>query len=117
MGKMLSKLADAECAALVANHDEPDERCKTCAFTAGTVPNGCIQTQSDATKAVIEDVPFMCHSHKDARGNYDRICHGWFAVRRIVDRKEKADGKKMEPVPWAFSPPDAPIAEQPKAHP
>lgn len=105
MGKMMAQLADAECASLAAQ-GEDDERCKTCAFRAGTVPNGCIQTQSDAVKAVVEDVPFMCHSHISPSGQHTTICHGWFAVRRIADRKEKREGKKLPPAPWDFSPPD-----------
>jgi hypothetical protein len=32
---------------------EPDTRCKSCALTLGTVPNGCPQTMMDAFKAVI----------------------------------------------------------------
>jgi len=105
MGADLARLADAECAAL-ARDGEEDERCKTCAFRAGTVPNGCIQTQSDATKAVVEDVPFMCHQHQDKNGRYDRICYGWFAVRRIIVRRERVTGEKLPPCPWEFSPPD-----------
>lgn len=80
---------------------EPDERCKTCAFRLGTVPNGCIQTQLDALKAVLEDVPFMCHQRME------RICHGWFAARVAVDRAELARGTKLDMTcPWEFSPPD-----------
>lgn len=104
MGAEMAKLADAENKALQAV-DEPDERCKTCAFTAGTVPNGCLQTQMDALKAVVENVPFMCHAHKDKAGNYDRICHGWFLVSRIAKRYEKAKGE-LPKVDWDFSPPD-----------
>lgn len=105
IGKLTARLADAECANL-AKQGEEDERCKTCAFRAGTVPNGCIQTQSDAMKAVVEDVPFMCHAHKNASGHYNKICFGWFAVRCIADRREKATGEKLPPVSWEFSPPD-----------
>jgi hypothetical protein len=105
LGKLTARLADAECISLAAQ-DEPDERCKTCAFRAGTVPNGCFQTQSDAIKAVTDDVPFMCHTHQDASGRYDCICYGWFAVRRIADRMEKATGEKLPRAPWEFSPPD-----------
>jgi hypothetical protein len=109
MGKDMARLADAEWAALTATGEE-DDRCTTCAFRAGTVPNGCFQTQSDAVKAVCENVPFMCHSHQDKHGRYDRICGGWFAVRRIANRKERATGEKMPAAPWDFSPPDAPEA-------
>lgn len=106
-GALMARLADAECAVLASKHDEPDERCKTCAFRAGTVPNGCAQTQSDVAKAVIEHVPFMCHSHQDAGGRFNRICHGWFAVTRIVDRARTAGAQLPEKAPWDFSPPDA----------
>lgn len=105
MGKDMARLADAECASLERQGEE-DERCKSCAFRVGTVPNGCIQTQSDAIKAVVENVPFMCRMGMGASGRATKICHGWFAVRRLVDRAEKLTGKKLEPVPWEFSPPD-----------
>ncbi|MBI3230974.1 MAG: hypothetical protein HYZ45_12605 [Burkholderiales bacterium] len=111
MGAIMSRLADLECASL-ARQGETDDRCKTCAFRAGTVPNGCAQTQSDVIKAVSDNVPFMCHAHKNSHGQYNRICHGWFAVRRIVNRKEKATGEKMPLAPWDFSPPDT----QKRAH-
>lgn len=104
IGATMARLADSECRSLAAE-GETDERCKTCAFRLGTVPNGCIQTQCDAVKAVTEDVPFMCHAHQDRNGHYDRICHGWFAVRRIADRAEAA-GKVLPKAPWEFSPPD-----------
>jgi hypothetical protein len=97
MGANMARLADAECAALAVNHDEPDDRCRTCAFRAGTVPNGCMQTMGDATKAVID---------KDGKGRYDRICHGWFAVRRVVNRARDAGAPLPAAAPWEFSPPD-----------
>lgn len=106
LGLNFARIADAECAAL-AGEGEDDERCKSCAFRAGTVPNGCIQTQLDVAKAVAEDVPFMCHCNLDARGRPTKICHGWFALRRVADRMERATGKKMAPAPYEFSPPDA----------
>ena len=104
MGLQMARLADAENANL-EREGEMDERCKTCAFTAGTVPNGCFQTQSDVLKAVVEDKLFMCHAHKDKHGNYDKVCHGWFLVRRIADRAE-AGGKVLPKADWDFSPPD-----------
>lgn len=85
----------------LASEGEPDERCKSCAFRAGTVPNGCIQTQLDALKAVVEDVPFLCHQ-ADRKG---AICHGWFAARVAVN---DAAGRRGHPMPitacpWEFS--------------
>lgn len=53
-----------------------DEMCKTCACQPGSVPNGCLQTQLDFLKAVVEGVKFLCHSPKDGR-----ICAGWVRAR------------------------------------
>jgi hypothetical protein len=105
IGLVMARLADIECAALEKD-GEPDDRCTSCAFRAGTVPNGCFQTQSDVVKAVAENKLFMCHSFKDANGNPRHVCHGWFAVRRVADRMEKATGTRMPAAPWEFSPPD-----------
>lgn len=75
---------------MLAAQGEADERCGTCAFRPGTVPGSCIQTQADALKAIMEDVPFMCHAH-EKDGQFDRICHGWFAARvRMGDVKIQA---------------------------
>lgn len=87
---------------------EPDERCRSCAFRAGTVPNGCLQTQMDALKAVVEDVPFLCHQH-DRKG---WPCHGWFAARVAILKAERENGGPL-PVascPWPFSEPDGEAA-------
>lgn len=96
LGIRMAVLAEAEIAAL-ARDGEADERCKSCAFRAGTVPNGCVQTQLDVQKAVAEDVPFMCHCGPN------RVCFGWFAVRRIVDRYEAATGNKLPACDYEFS--------------
>ena len=87
---------------------EPDERCKSCAFRAGTVPNGCMQTQMDVLKAVVEDVPFLCHQH-DRKG---WPCHGWFAARVAIHEAERRTGRKLPAIecPWPFSPPDGEAA-------
>jgi hypothetical protein len=98
-GATTAMLADKMCARLAAE-DEPDERCKTCAFRAGTVPNGCAQTQLDVIKAVNENVPFMCHQKPR------RICHGWYAVSVLARRMEEATGQPLPKCDWEFSPPD-----------
>ena len=67
MGEQLVRVTEPRINALAAE-GEPDERCKSCAFTSGTVPNGCLQTQMDALKAVVEKVPFNCHQH-DRKGH------------------------------------------------
>jgi len=81
---------------------EPDTRCKSCAFRPGTVPNGCLQTQMDVLKAVVEKVPFNCHQH-DREG---QICHGWFAARVAMRHAEESKGPINIACPWDFSPPD-----------
>lgn len=105
MGAQLSRLADRSCAAL-AQQGEVDERCKSCAFRVDTVPNGCLQTQMDALKAVVENVPFLCHQN-DRTGS---VCHGWFAAEVAIVRAEQARGQRRPAitVPWDFSPPDEP---------
>lgn len=102
MGALMAKCADAMIAELV-NEGEDDDRCKSCAFRLGTVPNGCAQTQSDVLKAVSENVPFMCH--QIGKGER-KICHGWYALRVLVNKRVKATGKELPPCPWEFSPPD-----------
>jgi hypothetical protein len=82
----------------LARQGEPDDRCESCAFRLGTVPNGCPQTQMDALKAVLEQVVFLCHmSPKSPSGNYTKICHGWYAARTKT--------RDTEPIkcPWEFS--------------
>ncbi|MDB5885009.1 MAG: hypothetical protein JWR74_1180 [Polaromonas sp.] len=106
LGAQFAQVADEECRTLAEKHDEPDERCLSCAFRAGTVPNGCPQTQLDVAKAVFENVPFMCHAHQDAGGSHATICHGWFALRRVVDRRVATMGLQLPPTPYEFSPPD-----------
>ncbi|XXQ53870.1 hypothetical protein ACA040_002552 [Xenophilus aerolatus] len=80
-------------------HGEPDERCKSCAFRAGTVPNGCLQTMMDATKAAVEQTLFLCHVDRYASGER-KLCAGWLATQW--------GARDREPVrcPWPFSPPD-----------
>lgn len=80
-----------------------DEKCKSCAARAGTVPNGCLQTQLDFLKAATEGRPFLCHAPADGR-----ICAGWAQARAQI---------AATPVPQAvadllarheYSPPDEP---------
>lgn len=103
MGDQLVRLTEPTIQRLAAE-GEPDERCKSCAFRPGAVPNGCLQTQMDALKCVVEDVPFLCHQTN--RKNWP--CHGWYAARVAINRAEKARGKPVElaKCPWEFSPPD-----------
>lgn len=102
MGEQMARLTEASIARLAAE-DEPDERCKSCAFVRGTVPNGCLQTQMDALKCVVEGVPFLCHQ-ADRKG---WPCYGWYAARVSLRSAEKARGVALNVTcPWDFSPPD-----------
>lgn len=51
-------------------------RCTTCAFRAGTLPNGCAATVLDALKCSMEDKPFACHESKTGD-----LCAGWLMMR------------------------------------
>lgn len=79
---------------MLAKDGEPDTRCGTCAFRTGTIPGGCIQTQADALKAIMEDTPFMCHAH-EVNGDHRTLCHGWFAARVLM-------GDTIIPAPWPW---------------
>jgi hypothetical protein len=88
---------------LLERTGQPDERCKTCAFLAETVPNGCLQTQMDVLKAVVEKVPFLCHQND----RKDRPCHGWLAAQVGIRHTESRNGPMpTQKVGWDFSPPD-----------
>lgn len=95
-GEQTAILAD-KCVAKLEAQGEPDERCKTCALRAGTVPNGCAQTQSDVMKCIVERKPFLCH--QDLRSP----CYGWYAVTAMTKGALPAGTT----VPWEFSPPDS----------
>lgn len=78
---------------------ELTERCRTCAFRAGTVPNGCAQTQLDISKCVSEGIPFYCHQHQG------QLCRGWVVTRAgLGDRLREISHLTMD-VP--LSPPDS----------
>lgn len=53
-----------------------DEMCASCACRPGTVPNGCLQTQLDFLKAVVDGKQFLCHAPLDGR-----MCAGYVAAR------------------------------------
>lgn len=103
LGETMARLAGKAIAHQKQQFPKMKEPCVTCAFRVGTIPNGCPQTQLDALKCVVEGVPFMCHhGTKDAQGNFNEFCAGWFAAYAAVSAR---GGLKME-IPWDFSPPD-----------
>lgn len=94
LGAEVARLADVAAAA----GDYP-ERCKTCAFRGGTLPNGCEETLMDAMKCVIEGKPFMCHQTFDANDEPTEVCAGWLAAR-----VETEDVTADIEAPWPYSP-------------
>jgi hypothetical protein len=98
--KNMARLCDVEVAKFIAQGEwEKDERCASCAFRLGTVPNGCVQTQMDVMKAVMEHEAFFCHVG-ERKGT--KVCDGWFASVQAVKNKPKVI------CPWNYSPPDEP---------
>jgi hypothetical protein len=87
-GYFLARFADIEEAK--APLADGGQRCATCAFRQGTYPNGTVGTLMDATKCVMEGVPFNCH--EDTR----RPCAGWVLLRRC-------NSQERVTVPWDFS--------------
>ncbi|WP_312531681.1 hypothetical protein [Comamonas sp.] len=100
LGAQLVRLVEPVIKALEAQ-GEPDERCNSCAFRAGTVPNGCMQSMADAVKATLEQTPFLCHVDRLADGSH-KACSGWLAAIWATGDKPPRQ------CPWEFSPPDDP---------
>ena len=104
LGECMVRLTEPEIERLAAN-GEPDDRCKTCAFRNGTIPNGCPQTQMDALKCVMEGEPFFCHTPRvDQPADIENvICHGWYAARHSLVTGNEAAKMKVLKTPWPFS--------------
>lgn len=73
------------------------DRCKTCAFRKGTVPNRCIDTVADAMKCVMEGIPFKCHVPKGGELAVDQMCAGWMRARAWAVQA-KRDGRLFRKV-------------------
>lgn len=105
LGIEMARLCDVAEAEQRARFPKQKPRCESCAFRAGTLPNGDPVTLMDATKCVIEKVPFMCHQYFNADGSPRDLCAGFMILM--------ASGLDMEPrrakttVPWEFSKPVA----------
>ncbi len=78
-----------------------NEMCTTCACRSGTVPNGCLQTQMDFMKAVVQGDKFLCHAPKDGR-----ICAGLIAVRADHVQTPMPPAMQNFFKNWDYSPPD-----------
>lgn len=77
LGRMLAKLTDLAEPSVRARFPNHGKRCKSCAFTAGTFPNGCPETLIDALACLIRDEPFYCHQRFNADGTPVDLCAGW----------------------------------------
>lgn len=82
-----------------------DEMCRTCACQAGSVPNGCLQTQMDFLKCVVEGTPFLCHAPHDGK-----LCAGWARARAQVVATPLPPEVVALVATWKLSPPDEPEA-------
>lgn len=78
-----------------------DDMCRTCACQPGKVPNGCLQTQLDFLKCVVEGQRFMCHSPKDGR-----MCAGWIAARAEHVANPLPSEAQAFLARWEYSPTD-----------
>lgn len=78
-----------------------DGMCKSCACKLNSVPNGCLQTQLDFLKAVVEGKKFLCHAPSDGT-----VCAGWINVRAEIVANPLPP-KALELIEkWEYSPPD-----------
>ena len=75
LGVELARLTDAAESEIRATRSGHPERCGTCAFRAGTIPNGCPSTVMDAIKSLVEIRPFFCHEVR--QGEERPLCVGW----------------------------------------
>jgi len=109
MGKNAARLADLGMRILdelgLSGVQAPNIRhdmCKTCACRLDTVPNGCLQTQMDFLKSVVEGVPFLCHAPKDGK-----LCTGWLRARAEVVANPLPPQAVAMLDKWEYSPPDS----------
>jgi hypothetical protein len=86
-GKLLGLMTDKAEAELKTKFPNHAERCKSCAFKAGTFPNGCPETLLQAIACVVSGEPFFCHQKLDAQGEPEDICVGWLLAVTAADDK------------------------------
>lgn len=91
LGEQLARFADTADASIRAEDPAWPERCTTCAFRLGTIPNGCPTTVMDALKCVTEHIEFQCHERKP-----EHPCMGWAS---LVKTSASAPVKAF----WPFS--------------
>lgn len=91
VGRELARLADQAEAESLKKFPKSRVRCRTCAFRAGTIPNGCVSTVMDAMKCVMEQKEFLCHE------DMPHPCMGWVEFANV--------SQHLPPIqtPWEFS--------------
>lgn len=101
IGEQLARFCDIEEARLIKKFPNHAQRCKSCAFRAGTVPNGCLPTVMDALKATLEHTPFMCHQHFDKDGSATDLCAG--AAILLGSQLHESEDLKALAADWEYS--------------
>ena len=104
LGEQLARLTDEAEKELRAKLREQDarevmpERCRSCAYRSGTIPDGCPNTVMDALKCTMEGVPFYCHqTPPNGDGGYTGLCGGY-----LISRSALHGGEPLA-TPWPFS--------------
>lgn len=87
LGEQLARLTDKAESTVRAQFPNHKARCKSCAFTKGTIPNGCLPTVMDALKCVVDGTPFHCHQEFDDNGTPTELCAGWAMAATVADDK------------------------------
>lgn len=103
LGEIIATLTDRAEPAVRLQFPNHQERCKSCAFKHGTYPNGCLPTVMDAVKAIVENVPFMCHQKFDANGNPTELCAGYAIAMAEIQKHPLPDALKKATADWEFS--------------
>lgn len=80
LGAEFARLADA----MAPLHPEIPERCKSCAFREGTIPNQMAGTLVEAMHCVLgtDPAPFGCHQTLDNDGLPFALCAGYVLAKR-----------------------------------
>lgn len=90
IGEQLARLTDKAEQEVIGTFPNHARRCKSCAFSAGTFPNGCLPTVMDALKCVVDGTPFHCHQQLDGNGVPTDLCAGWAMASMAADSKLRA---------------------------
>ena len=102
LGHELARLTDREEVRVKRTFPQHRERCQTCAFRAGTVPNGCEATLMDAIKCVVEAIPFYCHEQLDREKEPTALCAGYVLAQGMRDEPLR-DELAQYTAAWDFS--------------